>query len=201
MRRTFTPHGNDLGVWLSSAFVLQSRFTKAVSNDGSFAHVDVKFGQISHDRRKYFLKDQALPLLCWDCGETPDNLSRWQLFTIGDEAAGIFLQECDLSNLQFPVQMAGIIVVADGHMLEARRQAAQFEIEWATKQGLPLVIAAIDYTRSESPIEAFRDYLGLDSSTPIVTGPALSWSKEPKVATEFAKRVLEALYGRVKAWS
>ncbi len=196
MRRTFTPHDNDLGVWLSSAFVLQSRLTKAVSNDEFFAHVDVKFGHISHDRRKHFLKDQALPLICWDCGETPDNLNRWQLFTIGDEAAGTFLQECDLSNLLFPVQMVGLIVVVDSQMVG---RATRFEVEWTTRQGLPFVVAAIDYAQSESSIEAFRDYLGLDSSIPIVTGPALSWSKEPKVATEFAKRVLEVLHREIGA--
>jgi|GEM_PF-4953915 hypothetical protein len=202
MRRIFTPHDNDLGVWVGSVVRFKTwEFMKTVSNDEYGAHVDVKFGHISHDRRKYFLKDQALPLTCWDCGETPDGSSRWQLFAIGDSAASTFLQECDLSNLQFPVQIAGVILFADMRALENQRPSPRFEFGWVANQNLPSVIAAVGYAEPEFSSEAFRERFGLDASIPVISGPALHRDEEPEFDPEFARRVLEALYHRIKTWS
>ena len=142
MRRIFTPHDNDLGVWVCSVGIFPTfLFMEALSHDEYAAHVDVKFGHISHDRRKYFLKDQALPFNCWDCGEIPERSNHWQLFAIGSEAGSTFMEECDLNNLQFPIQMAGVILIAHKEVIEVRRRA-HFEFGWAADQRLPLVIAA-----------------------------------------------------------
>jgi hypothetical protein len=202
MRRIFTPHDNDLGVWVCNVVLFPTwKFMQAISNDESFAHVDVRFGHISHDRRKYFLKDQALPLVCWDCGETPDGSNRWQLFAIGEAGAGTFIRECDLNNLQFPVPMAGIILIADNYVLEKPRRSSYFEFGWATNQNLPLVIAAVGYAEPEFSLEAFRERFGLDVSIPVISGPALRWEEKPGVDPEFARRVLDALHREIRARS
>ncbi len=199
MPLAFIPHDNDLGVWVSSVGLFPTwLFMEALSYDEHVAHVDVKFGPIDHDRRKYFLKFQALPFNCWDCGETPKDSGHWQLFAIGDEAGGTFMEECDLSNLQFPIQMAGVILIVDKKHMEARRRTSYFEFGWATNQSLPFVIAAVGYAESKFSIEAFRDYFGLDLTTPVVYGPVLNWDQEPNADPKFAKRVLEALYKRIE---
>ena len=175
MRRTFTPHDNDLGVWISGVgLFLTWFFVEAISRDEFPTHVDVEFGHISRDRRKYFLKDQALPLVCGDCGETPDGSNRWQLFMIGEEANITFMQECDLSNLQFPVPLAGLILIADKYVLDRPRRSSYFEFGWAVNQKIPLVIAAVGYAEPEFSPETFRQRFGLDESIPVVPGPALS---------------------------
>jgi hypothetical protein len=201
MRRIFTPHDNDLGVWVCSVGIFPTFFfTRAISHDKPGAHVNVKFGHISHDRRKYFLKDQALPLNCWDCGEIPERSNHWQLFAIGDEAGSTFMEECDLNNLQFPIQIAGVILIASKEVIEVRRRA-HFEFGWATNQGLPLVIAAPGYDGPEFSPETFCHQFGPDPMTPVVAGSALRWHEEPEVDPEFVKRVLAALYKRIEARS
>jgi hypothetical protein len=202
MRHIFTPHDNDLGVWVCSVAIFPKWiFMEAISHDESFAHVDVKFGHISHDRRKYFLKDQALPLNCWDCGETLDRSHHWQLFEIGESAASTFLEECDLSNLQFPVQMAGVILIADKRVLETSRHPSHFEFSWVTNQNLPSVIAAVGYAGPEFSPETFREHFGLNEGIPVVPGHALNWDEEPEVDPEFVRHVLEVLYTRIKTQS
>jgi len=197
MRRTFTPHDNDLGVWVCSVGLFPVFFfMQAISRDDHSAHVDVKFGHIRQDRRKYFLKDQALPFNCWDGGEIPASSHHWQLFMIGEEAGSTFMEECDLGDFQFPIQMVGVILIADKTMIEARR-ASHFEFGWATNQGLPFVIAAVGYAESGFSIETFRNHFGLDPKVPVIAGPALRWRESPAVDPEFAKRVLEALYRRI----
>jgi len=202
MRRTFVPHENDLGIWVCSVVLFPVwKFMEAISSDEFATFVDVKFSRIDNDRRKYFLRDQAPPLLCWDCGETSDRSNHWQLFAIGDSLAGRFLQECDLNNLQFPVQMAGIILFADKRVLGDQRQASRFEFGWVTNQNLPSVIAAVGYAEPEFSPETFRELFGLDANIPVVLGPALNWDRKPEFDPEFARRVLETLHSRIKTWS
>ena len=201
MRRTFTPHNNDLGVWVCSVGLFPVfLFMQAISDDKHAAHVDVKFGHIRQDRRKYFLKDQALPFDCWDGGEIPASSNHWQLFMIGEEAGSTFMEECDLGNLQFPVRMAGVILIVDKEVIDVRRRA-HFEFGWAINQGLPHVIAAFGYDKPEFSPETFCHQFGLDPMTPVVTGSALRWHEEPEVDPKFVKRVLEAMYRRIGTWS
>ncbi len=201
MRRTFIPQDNDLGVWVCRVGLFPTFYFMRALSEEHRVNVDVKFGHIGDDRRQYFLKDQALPLNRWDCGEIPDNSNHWQLFAIGDEAGSTFMEECDLNNFQFPVQMTGIILIAERKGIEIQRRVFNFEFGWVTNQGLPFVIAAVGYAEIGFSPESFRECFGLDGSIPVVPGPALRWGEEPEINPEFARRVLEALYGRIKTWS
>lgn len=202
MPRAYIHCDNDLGVWVSGAgMFLTFRFMEALSRDEYPATVNVKFGQIAHDRRKYFSKDQELPLGCWDCGEVPNNSGHWQLLAIGEAAESTFIKECDLNNLRFPLRMVGVIMIMDKQAIEARRRTSYFEFDWAINQRLPFVVAAVGYADSEISVETFRESFGLKPTIPVVFGPALRSSQKSKVDPEFAKHVLDALYKELRQGS
>ena len=194
-------HGNDVSVWVADAcgiLIGHSQFIRAACRDSSFPNTFVPFHNRRNNRRKYFKEHPGIPLRHGDYGVIDGKQIHLHFFAIGEAAAYTFIEECDLVDLQFPAPMVGIVLVVERQTVEQFNCTPKFEYAWAKNQNLPIVIAATGYDIPNFSTDHFREQLGLETDTIVVTGPRIDLSFDHEFAPEHAERVIDALCSHIK---
>ena len=193
-------HGNDVSVWVANACgapISPSLFIAAACRD-IFTETIVPLHDRSNNRHKYFKEHSDIPLMHGDYGLMSGKQSHLHFFTIGGAAAHIFMEECDLDDLQFPVPMAGIILVVEHQTVEEFNCTPKFEYAWAKSQHLPIVIAATGYDTPNYSIENFREQFHLETETIVVPGSSIDLTLGQGFDVKHAKQVADALSSLIK---
>ncbi len=193
-------HGNDVSVWVADAcgvLIGHSQFIRAACGN-IFSHAIVPFHNRSNDRRNYFKRYSDLTLMHGDYELISGKQSHLHFFAIGEAAAYTFMKECDLDNLQFPVQMVGVVLVVERQIVEEFNCTPKFEFDWAKSQHLPIVIAATGYNIPNFSTNKFREQFNLETDTIVVPGPSIDLSLEQGFDTKHARQVVDALSGLIR---
>jgi hypothetical protein len=208
-------HRNDVGVWVCEAYgvlIGPGLFIETICPDNFPAHVSIKWCKPADSKRKYFLTREVVSLMYGDCGQI--RQSYLHLFNIGESIALSFQEECVLSDLQFPVRMAGFVVlierfmveqlledIPDAHVGSARMSIMSFAartLNWVKAHELPFVVAATGYDTPQFLMDEFRDYFALESDIPVVVGPSVDVMNKPAFDAGYAAHVLEVLSERIE---
>jgi hypothetical protein len=126
---------------------------------------------------------------------------------------GVFQEEHVLSDLQFPVGIAGIVVIIEKDNVERakkkmeqelfsdiERRILEWYLEWVHKQQIPFVIAGAGYQTVQFSADEFRKQFGIEPSIPIIAGPPRSKRKRT-FDTRFTKRVIKVLVEYISDFS
>ncbi len=193
-------HGNDLGIWVCDAngvLIGDGHFIEAASSGDFPLFTSVKLGPPRNNRRKYFRKPVAQPLQYYDSGQILNRPVHLHLFSIGEAAAGTFMQECDLIDLELPFRMAGVVMVTEKYTVD-RYGSPQFELGWVRAQNVPFVIAATGFDVPHFSIDTFRADWGLEPKIPVVIGPSMLEKNDHEFDPQHARQVLEALSEQIE---
>jgi len=138
-----------------------------------------------------FKKSGEISLLYGECGPVGPRPEYLHLFSAGAAATPPFERETALGDWQFPVRIAGLVVLLDKksddaaanrffNMFTASSPAANRTLVWAKAQHLPVVVAAMGYPPANFPEAQFRRRYGLPPEIAVVPGPALLGEAELK---------------------
>ncbi len=184
-------HGSDVGIWICEAsgiLISPFLFIQAVCPARFPRSVTVK-RQPSDTPPKSFSKAEEFSFIYGECGRLPAWQSHMHLFSIEIPLVHSFEHECNLSDWQFPVRMAGIVVTFDrrsdedaaGRLVHGLQNVfkpsappTNRTLEWVKAQGIPFVVAALGYDTGGFDEDRFRWRFGIPPTSPIVIGPALA---------------------------
>jgi hypothetical protein len=188
-------HGNDAGIWVCEATgisISPCLFIQAICSERFPVFTSARWAQTG-SVHKSFQKSGTLPLLYGEGGRVRPHENFIHLFSIEVPTTCAFEEESHLSDWQFPVEMAGIVVIVDekygdsissplNYILSALNLSAPSNrtLEWVKVQHLPFVIAAMGYDFNPNMETQFRQHYALAAHIPIVSGPALANPKPLK---------------------
>jgi hypothetical protein len=180
-----------VGIWLCEGSGLEispCQFMQSACVAPAPRSLEAKWNRRDSLPPKPFRKKGTIPLLFGETNRGRQAEQPIYLFSLAAPAVRPFERECNLTDWQLPVPIAGIVAIFNRQFEGQMRRSLgdelmqlfrstpspeQQTIGWVEAQRLPFVIAAIGYDSDLNTAACFRERFALGSDIPVITGPGL----------------------------
>jgi hypothetical protein len=126
-----------------------------------------------------------LPLICGECARMSGKYASLHLFSAKVPALAVLEGRSRLGDWQFPVPLAGLLILFDReqdrlgsyrllNLIGLASLARNRTLAWARVQELPLLVAATGYKRAQFDEKSFRERYALPVEVPVLPGPSMA---------------------------